>query len=595
MKSFAQLGPLLGAVLSLISPTLAAPFNETWDIETRAAAGERLVFAHFMVGIVAPRNSRADWDSDMIRARDAGIDAFALNIAGQRTDDYTLKQLDLAYESAAANNMKLFISFDFNYFSPVRDAHAEVAGLINTYGRKDAALKIGNKPFVSSFVGDGGNSGGPLNVAAMKNLLEREIYFAPNFAPWNTANPGLLDAAFNWMGWVSDGLNGPPRQGATKTVEDGDREYKTWLGSKQYMAPVSPWFSTHYIFGDYIKNWVMGGGMGWFDRWNIILQTSPDYLEIVSWNDYGESHYIGPLSSIHGDDGNSKWVNDMPHDGWLEMAKPFIAAYKARASKPDAYITKDQIIYWYRPTPKAVNCDSTDPNGPRPNGWDTYEDAVYVVSLLTQGGKITVNSGGNSRSWDAPAGAYAQKVNMGVGAQRFDLSRNGNSVISGTSPKEISNTCPCGINNWNAFVGQIPFQPFGVLGGAAFGKFSDGLRVTTCQPVPTLNGNYGGVTPPTTSTTPPSPDPTGTTCNGGINRSDVTGNLSGLCSFACARNYCPPDACICTSRGTPLSPTWNTPKGCPLPGEGDIYKGLCDYACSNDYCPPTACTRNNCN
>lgn len=34
-------------------------------------------------------------------------------------------------------------------------------------------------------------------------------------------------------------------------------------------------------------------------------------LELVTWNDYGESHYIGPLSSPHYDDGNSKWCNDM--------------------------------------------------------------------------------------------------------------------------------------------------------------------------------------------------------------------------------------------------------------------------------------------
>lgn len=37
----------------------------------------------------------------------------------------------------------------------------------------------------------------------------------------------------------------------------------------------------------------------------------PQFLEIITWNDYGESHYIGPLSSIHYDDGNSKWTNDM--------------------------------------------------------------------------------------------------------------------------------------------------------------------------------------------------------------------------------------------------------------------------------------------
>ena len=33
--------------------------------------------------------------------------------------------------------------------------------------------------------------------------------------------------------------------------------------------------------------------------------------DITQWNDYGESHYVGPLNSPHIDDGNSKWVNDM--------------------------------------------------------------------------------------------------------------------------------------------------------------------------------------------------------------------------------------------------------------------------------------------
>lgn len=39
----------------------------------------------------------------------------------------------------------------------------------------------------------------------------------------------------------------------------------------------------------------------------------------------------------------------MPHNAWLDMAKPFIAAYKARATSVNSYITQDQIIYWYRP------------------------------------------------------------------------------------------------------------------------------------------------------------------------------------------------------------------------------------------------------
>ena len=46
----------------------------------------------------------------MKRAKAAGIDAFALNIG---TDPYTDQQLGFAYQSAANNGMKVFISFDF--------------------------------------------------------------------------------------------------------------------------------------------------------------------------------------------------------------------------------------------------------------------------------------------------------------------------------------------------------------------------------------------------------------------------------------------------------------------------------------------------
>jgi len=75
------------------------------------AASDRLVFCHFMMGIVGGRTASTDYDADMIRARDAGIDAFALNIG---VDSFTDTQLQYAYKSAASNNFKVFISFDFN-------------------------------------------------------------------------------------------------------------------------------------------------------------------------------------------------------------------------------------------------------------------------------------------------------------------------------------------------------------------------------------------------------------------------------------------------------------------------------------------------
>lgn len=78
------------------------------------------------------------------------------------------------------------------------------------------------------------------------------------------------------------------------------------------VVAASGWFFTH--FGDevsYSKNWVFPGDLLWYNRWREILELGPRFVEIVTWNDYGESHYIGPLSSPHTDDGASKWAMDM--------------------------------------------------------------------------------------------------------------------------------------------------------------------------------------------------------------------------------------------------------------------------------------------
>ena len=123
----------------------------------------------------------------MQRAKAMGIDAFALNIG---TDTYTDTQLDYAYKSAANNGMKVFISFDFNWYHAATDA-AVVGQKIATFAKYPAQLKIGTKSFASSFAGDGFNS------AAMRSAAGIEVFWAPNFTPNSDVNQ--VDAAFNWI------------------------------------------------------------------------------------------------------------------------------------------------------------------------------------------------------------------------------------------------------------------------------------------------------------------------------------------------------------------------------------------------------------
>ncbi|OAA59411.1 alpha-1,3-glucanase [Cordyceps fumosorosea ARSEF 2679] len=587
----------LAAAAALSSVASGGPLAER--------AADRLVFCHFMIGIVGDRTSSNDYDDDMRRAKAAGIDAFALNIG---VDGYTDQQLGYAYDSAARNGMRVFISFDFNWWSP-GDAGG-VGAKIKQYKDRPAQLRVDGRVFASSFAGDG------LDVDAMRGAAGENVYFVPNFHP-GQSSADKIDGALNWMGWPSDGSNKAPKPGRSVSVADGDSAYQSWLGGKTYLAPVSPWFFTH--FGpevSFSKNWVFPGGSLLFDRWNEILQKGFPMVEIVTWNDYGESHYVGPLNSPHYDDGNSKWTNDMPHDGWLDLSKPFIKAYKAGAKSVDNYIDDEKIIYWYRRTLASLDCDATDTTSGRsannasgnyfegrPDGWQTLPDVVYVASFLKSAGIITVTSGGQTHTENAPAGAHIFAVPAAVGRQTFALGRGGATVMQETSLMDIADVCPCGLYNFNAYVGTVPHGPSDPLQGHGLASLTIGLHVSTCEARPSLGTNPpvpgGGSTPPgnpVTSPTATNPPPTSTppsggqVCVEGTVADGESGNYTGLCKFSCNYGYCPPGPCKCTRYGSQVNPPPETgTRGCPLQGEGDGYKGLCSYTCNHGYCPDTAC------
>ncbi|KAF7343285.1 Carbohydrate-binding module family 24 protein [Mycena venus] len=562
---------LASALLAAATP---GPMAAVVDVVEKRQSIPRM-FCHFMIGIESDRTSSADYDADMIRAKAYGIDAFALNIG---VDPYTDTQLHFAYDSAARNGMKVFISYDFNWWNTGQGA--QIGSHLAQYAALPAQLFINNAAFVSSFAGDG------VDVNAMRSAAGRPIMFVPNFHP-GQGNFGLIDGALNWMGWPNDGNNKAPKPNANITVAAGDASYQAALAGKPYLAPASAWFSTHYgPEVSYSKNWVFPGDLLWYNRWNDLLKLSPAFVEIVTWNDYGESHYVGPLSSKHQDDGGSKWVNDMPHNAWLDMAKPFIAAYKAGATSPNSFITQDQIIYWYRPTLSSLNCDATDTtsNTPannasgnyfegRPDGWQTLQDAVFVVTLLNTAGQLTVTSGGHTQVFNAPAGAASFQVPMFVGQQSFALARNGVNVLAANSLKDVSNVCPCGLYNFNAYTGSVPEQFIDPMGPDGLNSLVAGLHVNTCQPTPSLPTSappYTGpggtaTTPPTSSSsatiTPPptsSSSATVTSTPASTTSTTNTGGSGGSCTITASEQIRPTN---CMAKGC----VWAGPPGTDSP------------------------------
>ena len=91
------------------------------------------------------------------------------------------------------------------------------------------------------------------------------------------------------MGWPNNGANKAPSSSSNLTVRDGDVAYMNALAGKDYIAPASPWFFTHYgPEVSYSKNWVFPAEGQWVQRWQDLLGLGARFVEIVSWNDYGK-------------------------------------------------------------------------------------------------------------------------------------------------------------------------------------------------------------------------------------------------------------------------------------------------------------------
>ncbi|KAJ7289549.1 glycoside hydrolase family 71 protein [Mycena rebaudengoi] len=416
----------------------------------------KYVFAHFIVGIVASY-VQSDWEADMNLAKAIGIDGFALNIG---KDTYNDQQLGFAYAAAANVGFKVFISFDFSYWTS--SDVSTMATYMQTYATQTGQFIYNNAAFVSSFVGDG------YPYRTLESQSGVTLFACPNWQPGSFVSNSNADCGLAWNAAWPNTNNQPLDANITTTL---DQQYISDLGSKPYMMPVSPWFSTHYGTDTYSKNWIFYSDWLYQSRWDEVLQVQPQFVEILTWNDFGESHYVGPLhgnnSPIYagGPTGAELWVNGMPHDAWRDVAQVYISAFKSGASTPT--VATDELVYYYRPNPKGTTC--SDNVAPQPTGYQYDDDFVFVIALLKSAGTVTITfvstisfsvlsltsfrSGSNApKQFSLAAGVHTIAAPMGLGTQNFALSSS-TASFNGNGGLQITNQCS--VYNFNAYVGKV--------------------------------------------------------------------------------------------------------------------------------------------
>ncbi|KAG7291440.1 hypothetical protein NEMBOFW57_001459 [Staphylotrichum longicolle] len=511
----------------------------------------KAVFAHFMVGNTVSFDG-ASWTHQMNLAQNAHIDAFALNIAYGWKDNE--KQIGNAFSAAASAGFKLFFSFDYAGGTEPWPLES-VRTLIRTYGKHTGYYQHNGLPLVSTFEGPG-----QADDWKTINSGDTSCFFIPDWSslgagPAVRAGDGVADGLFSWAAWPTGKLN------STTYV---DASYKLALGSKPYMMAVSPWFFTNMPGFD--KNWLWNNGDLWYQRWQQIvsLDFEPEFLQIISWNDYGESHYIGPLDDTQYeafDRGKSpyNYAKSMPHDGWRVHLPFYIDLYKTGT----ATVTEESLVIWFRKT-LAGACADGETTGNTASQLqyeysplDLMPDCLYFSALLTGYAELRVTFGGAThviKDWDATpdggVGVYHASIPITSAFGSWDavVVRNGVTIIDYNVGQGVSASCPDGITNWN------PLVTYARSSAAVSAKPPRTIAQQEC-----IEG-WG-------------PD-----------------NFGALCSFTCSYGYCPSGACVCTNKGQARTKPKSTGvAGYPANGDSN-YGGLCSFACNFGFCPPYACS-----
>ncbi|XP_006461401.1 hypothetical protein AGABI2DRAFT_185654 [Agaricus bisporus var. bisporus H97] len=341
-----------------------------------------------MVGNTYPY-TQEDWLQDLILASENEIDGFVLNVGVEEWQKHRVIDCFKACERLPTENkFKLFFSFDMTSIPGQSQKDVlYLSSYIQTFANHPRTLRYPSatgKIVVSTFSG-GECLFGMDTLEKGWAFLKRElskispIHLIPSFFidPLRYPNISCVDGIFNWNGgWPIHLSPVLPRSDIECPKIDSDIHHLRCLNESQtFMAAVSPWFFTHYGPDSWNKNWVYRADDWLFVRrweWLIEMNHHIDFVQIISWNDYGESHYIGP---IKGAQPNSEaWVDGYPHEPWLYLNSYFARAFKDGGVYPD--IREDKIFVWARPHPKDVVVNE---HVPRPKNWELTDDLMWII------------------------------------------------------------------------------------------------------------------------------------------------------------------------------------------------------------------------
>ncbi|RDW89657.1 hypothetical protein BP6252_01689 [Coleophoma cylindrospora] len=498
----------------------------------------KAVFAHLLVGNVVGWGI-PDWTDAITTAAALKIDAFALNVA--YGNDKISTSISYAFQAANAlidegTDFYLFFSFDYTGGTgpwPASDVETYLAAYTTNGGYYHDPTN--GQAFVSTFQG-------------IDNILDWPTFisdYSLEFVPcWSSLGAidawsyGVADGLFSWAAWPWGPDNMNTFTDASFIEILGNQSLSS---SAPYMMGVSPMFYTNLPGFD--KNWVWRGDSLWFDRWQEVFYVQPKFVEIITWNDWGESHYIGPLDSTQYDtvfptgEAVYNYVEDYPHIGWTALLPAFIDLYKEGSTS----FSSEVLVAWARTTPgDLAGCSTNYTTGNTASQLQqefppdiVVQDYIFFAALLGSEvdppqvniGVDTVPSYWTSLPATYPGLAFGNASFSGYTGDWvvFVTRDEGALEILTVEGGTISDSCDQNVMNYNAWVGSDT------------NDYGETVTATIKDYV----------------------------CTAGTSVLD----FEGLCQFTCHLGYCPLGACYCTEQGPQVKLPTATSKECyPLEG-----------------------------
>lgn len=352
-----------------------------------------------------------DMETEVRRASALGLDGFMFNIVNPQAKKLfsrLLHMLDAAEAVDPGFKVALMIDAVTNQNRSVEDVAAgilQVANHPSVYRVSDGRLLI------SAFSAD------RLPVdwwqSLFKTLKEAgvKVYFVPVFQGWR--------GNINQFAPISDGL-GDWGDRSLSGVEVGmpGAAAAHELG-KIWMSPVSPQLFRPKKNDLFYKE--AGGSTLFRETWRVAREGDANWVQIITWNDYGEGTEIAPSTGIQ------YAFYDLTgfYGTWFKTGQP-------------PTITRDVLYYFHRIMPTGTAPDlNKQARTFQLRGTDPSQDSIELLAFLTEPGTLEIEIGGATYKQEAAAGITSFKAPLAPGRPRFRLVREGKPVIDFESAFDI--------------------------------------------------------------------------------------------------------------------------------------------------------------